>query len=76
MKTNRGMEVQKAIVNTVREIITICFEKYTKSINSLCGQNVEIYMAKNSFFLIGIVGVESKVHSALRPPMAYCASPG
>jgi hypothetical protein len=30
-----------------------------------------------NFFLIGIVQLESNwIHSALRPPMAYCASPG
>jgi hypothetical protein len=31
----------------VREIITVCFEKHTKSINSHCGQDAEIYIAKN-----------------------------
>jgi hypothetical protein len=50
-----------------REIIAVCSEIYTKHINTLCGQNVELFNVTLAVHIVttGLHRANNKAHSTL-----------
>ena len=46
-----------------REIIAVCSQIHTKHINTLCGQNVELYIKTQLLLYREIIAVCSEIHT-------------
>ena len=49
---NLGYKIQSILY---REIIPLCFEIYTKHLNTACGQNVELLNVKLAVYIVTTV---------------------
>ena len=45
------------------EIIAVCYQIHTKHINTLCGQNVELYIKSSPYRAVNTLRLSYKSHS-------------